>query len=117
MISPHHAFGNSIINSHLVSGSTVRIGNMNFIDSVFNLIRSDVSIFYGVPSTYRILLRYPDRFKKAFAGVRTAASAGGGMDRDIVKDIRGLAQIWRFYQCMGKLKLRQGLLPTSRRCG
>ncbi|WP_279385145.1 class I adenylate-forming enzyme family protein [Methanosarcina barkeri] len=91
VISPHHAFGNSIINSHLVSGSTVRIGNMNFIDSVFNLIRSDVSIFYGVPSTYRILLRYPDRFKKAFAGVRTAASAGGGMDRDIVKDIRGLA--------------------------
>lgn len=91
VISPHHAFGNSIINSHLVSGSSVRIGNMNFIDSVFNLIGSDVSIFYGVPSTYRILLRYPDRFKKAFAGVRTAASAGGGMDRDIVKDIRELA--------------------------
>jgi acyl-CoA synthetase (AMP-forming)/AMP-acid ligase II len=91
VISPHHAFGNSIINSHLVSGSSVRIGNMNFIDSVFNLIGSDVSIFYGVPSTYRILLRYPDKFKKAFAGVRTAASAGGGMDRDIVKDIRELA--------------------------
>jgi len=91
VISPHHAFGNSIIHSHLVAGSSVRIGNMNFIDSVFNLIGSDVSIFYGVPSTYRILLRYPDRFKKAFAGVKTAASAGGGMDRDIVKDIRELA--------------------------
>ncbi len=90
VISPHHAFGNSIINSHLVSGSSIRIGNMNFIDSVFNLIGSGVSIFYGVPSTYRILLRYPDRFKRAFAGVRTAASAGGGMDKDIVKDIRGL---------------------------
>lgn len=90
VISPHHAFGNSIINSHLVSGSSIRIGNMNFIDSVFNLIGSGVSIFYGVPSTYRILLRYPDRFKRVFAGVRTAASAGGGMDKDIVKDIRGL---------------------------
>ena len=90
VISPHHAFGNSIINSHLVAGGSVRIGNMNFIDSVFNLIGSDVSIFYGVPSTYRILLRYPDRFKKALQAFE-CCSAGGGMDRDIVKDIRELA--------------------------
>lgn len=91
VISPHHAFGNSIINSHLTAGGSVSIGNMNFIDSVFKLIGSGVSIFYGVPSTYRILLRYPDRFKRAFTGVRTAASAGGGMDRAIVRDIRELA--------------------------
>ncbi len=91
IISPHHAFGNSIINSHLMAGGSIRIGNMNFIDSVFNLIETGVSIFYGVPSTYRILLRYPDRFKKAFTNVRTAASAGGGMDRVIVKDIREFA--------------------------
>ncbi|HWQ49229.1 MAG TPA: class I adenylate-forming enzyme family protein [Methanosarcina sp.] len=91
VISPHHAFGNSIINSHLMAGGSVRVGNMNFIDSVFNLIGSDVSIFYGVPSTYRILLRYPERFRKAFANVRTAASAGGGMDQAIVKEIRELA--------------------------
>lgn len=91
VISPHHAFGNSIINSHLMAGSSVRIGNMNFIDSVFSLIGSDVSIFYGVPSTYRILLRYLERFRKDFSNVRTAASAGGGMDRSIVKEIRELA--------------------------
>lgn len=91
VISPHHAFGNSIINSHLMAGSSIRIGNMNFIDSVFNLIGSDVSIFYGVPSTYRILLRYMERFRKDFSNVRTAASAGGGMDRSIVKDMRELA--------------------------
>ena len=91
VISPHHAFGNSIINSHLMAGGSIRIGNMNFMNSVFNLIGSEVSIFYGVPSTYRMLLRYPDRFKKAFTNVRTAASAGGGMDRMIVKEIRELA--------------------------
>ncbi len=91
VISPHHAFGNSIINSHIMAGGSIRIGNMNFIDSVFGLIGSGVSIFYGVPSTYRILLRYPDRFKKAFANVKIAASAGGGMDRGIVKDILDLA--------------------------
>lgn len=91
VISPHHAFGNSIIDSHLIAGGSVRIGSMNFIDSVFNLVGSGVSIFYGVPSTYRMLLKYPDRFKKAFANVRTAASAGGGMDKAIVKEIRELA--------------------------
>ncbi len=74
-----------------MAGGSVRIGTMNFIDPVFNLIESGVSIFYGVPSTYRILLRYPERFKKAFNNVRTAASAGGGLERSIVKEIRKLA--------------------------
>ncbi len=91
VISPHHAFGNSIIDSHLMAGGSVKIGTMNFIETVFNLIESGVSIFYGVPSTYRILLRYPERFKKAFANVRTTASAGGGMDRAIIKQIRDLS--------------------------
>ena len=66
VISMHHAFGNSIIDSHIMAGGSIRIGSMNFMDSVFNLVESEVSIFYGVPSTYRILLEYPDRFKKAF---------------------------------------------------
>ena len=91
VISPHHAFGNSIINSHLMAGGSIHTGTMNFIDPVFNLIESGVSIFYGVPSTYRILLRYPERFKKAFVNVRTAASAGGAMDRAIVRSIRDLS--------------------------
>ncbi|WP_424353211.1 AMP-binding protein [Methanosarcina mazei] len=109
VISPHHAFGNSIIDSHLMAGGSIRIGNMNFMNSVFNLIGSGVSIFYGVPSTYRMLLRYPDRFREAFSTVRTAASAGGGMDKAIVKEIRELAPGLGSCQCMGKPKLRQGL--------
>lgn len=88
VISPHHAYGNSIINSHLVAGGTISIGSMNFMGSTFNLLESGVSIFYGVPSTYRILLRYPDRFKQAFSKVRLAASAGGAMDDYILNNIR-----------------------------
>jgi long-chain acyl-CoA synthetase len=80
VIPPHHAFGNSIIDSHLMAGGSIKIGSMNFVDSVFGLVESGVTIFYGVPSTYRILLRYPERFRKAFCNVRLAASAGGGMD-------------------------------------
>lgn len=91
VISPHHAFGNSIIDSHLIAGGSVRIGSMNFIGSTYSLIESGVTIFYGVPSTYRILLRYPERFKKAFEYVRIAASAGGGMDALTVKEIRELS--------------------------
>ncbi len=115
VISPHHAFGNSIINSHIMVGGTVRIGNMNFIDSVFNLVGSGVSIFYGVPSTYRILLRYPDRFKKAFANARTAASAGGGMDRGIVRDILSLAPNLKILPMYGQTEAtaRLAYLPTK----
>ena len=115
IISPHHAFGNSIINSHLMAGGSIRIGNMNFIDSVFNLIRAGVSIFYGVPSTYRILLRYPDRFKKAFTNVRIAASAGGGMDREIVKDIREFANNMEILPMYGQTEAtaRLAYLPAE----
>ena len=67
------------------------MGNMKFIGSVFGSIESDVTVFYGVPSTYRILLRYPDRFKKAFSNVKVAASAGGGMTKQIVRNIKELA--------------------------
>jgi long-subunit acyl-CoA synthetase (AMP-forming) len=35
--------------------------------------------------------KIPERFKKAFANVRTAASAGGAMDRAIVRSIRELS--------------------------
>ncbi|MCQ1535224.1 acyl--CoA ligase [Methanosarcina sp. KYL-1] len=90
VISPHHAFGNSIIDSHLMAGGSIGIGTMNFMESTFSLIESGVSIFYGVPSTYRILLRYPERFRVAFGNVRTAASAGGGMDLATVKNMRDL---------------------------
>ncbi len=90
VISPHHAYGNSIIDSHLMAGGSVKIGNMNFIGSTFNLLESGVSIFYGVPSTYRILLQYPDRFKTAFKNIRLAASAGGAMDGFIVKNLKDL---------------------------
>lgn len=88
VISPHHAYGNSIIDSHLMAGGSVKIGSMNFIGSTFNLLESGVSIFYGVPSTYRILLQYQERVEKAFKNIRLAASAGGAMDEFIVKNLK-----------------------------
>lgn len=115
VISPHHAFGNSIINSHIMAGGSISIGNMNFVNSVFNLIGSGVSIFYGVPSTYRILLRYQDRFEKAFVNVRTAASAGGGMDKGIVKEILKLAPNLKILPMYGQTEAtaRLAYLPTE----
>lgn len=115
VISPHHAFGNSIINSHFMAGSSIHIGTMNFIDPVFSLIESGVSIFYGVPSTYRILLKYPERFKKAFTNVRTAASAGGAMDRAIVRSIRELSTNTRILPMYGQTEAtaRLAYLPAE----
>ncbi|WP_440947280.1 class I adenylate-forming enzyme family protein [Methanosarcina sp. T3] len=115
VISPHHAFGNSIINSHLMAGGAIHTGTMSFIDPVFNLVESGVSIFYGVPSTYRILLRYPERFRKAFANVRTAASAGGAMDRAIVRSIRELSPCTQILPMYGQTEAtaRLAYLPAE----
>jgi len=88
VFSPHHAFGNSIINSHLIAGGCVCIGSMSFMGSVFSMLESGISMFYGVPSTYRLLLRYPEKFKNAFGNVRLAATAGGAIDNIIVNNLR-----------------------------
>ncbi|MGM0770364.1 MAG: class I adenylate-forming enzyme family protein [Halobacteriota archaeon] len=90
VISPHHAFGNSIVNSQLIAGGSIAIGGLTFLKSTFELVESGVSIFYGVPSTYRILLKYPSSFQKAFRNVRLAASAGGAMEADVIKKIKEL---------------------------
>ncbi|WP_135611332.1 class I adenylate-forming enzyme family protein [Methanococcoides sp. AM1] len=90
VISPHHAFGNSIINSQLVAGGSIKIGGLTFLESTFKLVGSGVTIFYGVPSTYRILLKYPSRFQKSFKNVRLAASAGGAMEVEIIEKIKQL---------------------------
>ena len=88
VISPHHAFGNSIINSHLMAGGCIRIVSMNFMGLIFSMMRSGISMFYGVPSTYRLLLRYPEKFKDAFRNVRLAATAGGAIDDIIVENLK-----------------------------
>lgn len=90
VISPHHAFGNSIVNSQLVAGGSIAIGGLTFLQSTFELIESGVTIFYGVPSTYRILLKYPSSFQKAFRNVRLAASAGGAMETEVIEKIKEL---------------------------
>lgn len=88
VISPHHAFGNSIIDSHLMAGGSISIGSMSFIGSVFSMMESGISMFYGVPSTYRLLLRYPEKFKHAFTKIRVAATAGGAIDALTVKNLK-----------------------------
>jgi len=98
-----------------MAGSSVHIGTMNFVDPVFNLVESGTSMFYGVPSTYRILLRYPERFKKAFANVRVAASAGGSMDGNIVRSIRELSPEIRILPMYGQTEAtaRLAYLPAE----
>lgn len=88
VISPHHAFGNSIINSHLMAGGSVSMGSMSFVGSVFSMVESGISMFYGVPSTYRLLLQYPERFRDAFINLRLAATAGGAIDAVIVNNLK-----------------------------
>ncbi|TGC08307.1 class I adenylate-forming enzyme family protein [Methanolobus halotolerans] len=115
VISPHHAFGNSIIDSHLVVGGSIRIGSMSFIGSVFSMMKSGVSMFYGVPSTYRLLLRYPAKFKQAFMNIKVAATAGGAIDDIIVKNLKGSNRDLRVVPMYGQTEAtaRLAYLPSE----
>jgi len=115
VISPHHAFGNSIINSQLIAGGSIKIGGLTFLESTFKLIESGVTIFYGVPSTYRILLKYPSSFQRSFKNVRLAASAGGAMEEEIIEKIKQLSDMIEIIPMYGQTEAtaRLSYLPSA----
>jgi long-subunit acyl-CoA synthetase (AMP-forming) len=78
VIPPNHAFGNSIINTHFYTGGSIAVANIGFREDVFKSC-SVSSIFYGVPSTYNILLENKLGFSKAFKNIKIFASAGGAL--------------------------------------
>jgi len=87
VIPPNHAFGNSIINTHFYSKGSIVVANIGFKEEVFKSCRVS-TVFYGVPSTYNILLDNKSGFSKAFNYVRIFASAGGALLFDQIKLIK-----------------------------
>lgn len=77
-----YSFGNSVLHSHLTLGSTLVLENsLMYPQMVVNQIQQrGVTAFYGVPSTYYILLARAQLNVEALATLRYCAQAGGAMD-------------------------------------
>lgn len=88
-IPPYHAYGNSIITSHLLAGSTIKIIDSKFPQTMFNQIKG-ATIFYGVPSNYTMLLKFGKMFKDIFKDINLITCAGGKLPLEHIRMIKKL---------------------------
>lgn len=73
-----YSFGLSIVNTHLKVGSSFLLHNSPFVGSIINEIQDyNCTCFYGVPSTFQILIDRTNFLKKKFKNINFLAQAGG----------------------------------------
>ncbi|MFT3929915.1 MAG: class I adenylate-forming enzyme family protein [Spongiibacteraceae bacterium] len=77
-----YSFGNSVLHSHLTLGSSLVLENsLMYPQTILQQMHERrVTAFYGVPSTYYILLARTQLNTDALAALRYCAQAGGAMD-------------------------------------
>ena len=81
-----YSFGLSILNTHLKKAASIFIHTSPFIGSIISEIKKyKCTSFYGVPSTFQILLEKTDFIKKNFATLRYIGQAGGKLDPKYIK--------------------------------
>ena len=83
----HYTYGLSVINSHLISGSTILLTDKSITQKEFwNFAKNEMaSSFAGVPYTYEMLrkLRF---FRMNLPHLKTLTQAGGKLSADLVKE-------------------------------
>lgn len=77
-----YSFGNSVLHTHLTKGNTLVLENsLMYPQTVVQQMQEQrVTAFYGVPSTYYILLARAQLHAGALGSLRYCAQAGGAMD-------------------------------------
>jgi len=88
LLPPSYSFGLSVINTHLKKGAEIYIHNSPFVGSLINELKKfKCNSFYGVPSTFEILLEKTDFMDHKFPYIKYAAQAGGNLNIDIKRKI------------------------------
>lgn len=79
----HHAFGNSVLQSHLLAGAHLMIdGRTMFPETLVEaLARHECTSLSGVPDLFRMLLERTSLGRTALPRLRAMAIAGGAIDR------------------------------------
>jgi acyl-CoA synthetase (AMP-forming)/AMP-acid ligase II len=86
----YYCFGASVLHSHLAVGGSVAIsGGFAYPEKVLDeLAHSSATGFYGVPSTFQVLLRRSTFKARSFPSLRYMAQAGGRLAPVFVDEIR-----------------------------
>lgn len=80
----YHAFGNSVLQSHLLSGATIVLaGSLLFPETILDAIREyGVTSVSGVPDVFRTLMSRTSLGEVELPSLRYLAVAGGRLDPD-----------------------------------
>ena len=86
----YYSFGNSVLHTHLASGASLYLMNtMAFPQMVVDTLEKErINCFYGVPSTYTLLLEHTDLQKRSLDALAFVAQAGGAMQARRINDLR-----------------------------
>ena len=96
-----YSFGLSIINTHLKVGSSFLLHNSPFVGSIINEVQDyNCTCFYGVPSTFQILIDRTNFLKEKFKNINFFAQAGGEIN-SLYKKKLGIKFKNKFYVMYG----------------
>jgi acyl-CoA synthetase (AMP-forming)/AMP-acid ligase II len=114
----HYSFGLSVINSHLLCGSTILLTTRSIMEKEFwsFLKRENASSLSGVPYTYEMLKRLRF-FRMDLPSIRTLTQAGGKLSIELSREFAEYAQVSgkRFFVMYGQTEAtaRMSYLPAE----
>lgn len=83
-----YSYGLSILNTHLKMGCNIYLHNSPFIGSVIKEIKKyKCTSFYGVPSSFELLINKTNFFQNKFNTLRYIAQAGGNLSKIFKKKL------------------------------
>ncbi|QYZ65145.1 MAG: acyl--CoA ligase [Gammaproteobacteria bacterium (ex Lamellibrachia satsuma)] len=100
----YYSYGNSVLNTHLLTGGCLVLENSMMYPQLIvdKFDQENITGFYGVPSTYAILLRRTKLKEANFALFRFMAQAGGPMPPAHVNELKQLIGDTDFYVMYGQ---------------
>jgi acyl-CoA synthetase (AMP-forming)/AMP-acid ligase II len=113
-----HAFGLSVVNSHLMAGASLLLTDDSVTDARFwsAFQAAGATSFSGVPYSFELLQRVSSRWEDS-PGLRYVAQAGGRLAPDLVRHYSdlGAKNGWRFYVMYGQTEAspRMAYLPPE----
>ena len=83
-----YSFGLSVLNTHLKRGAKIFLHNSPFVGSVIKELKeNECSSFYGVPSTFEILINKTNFLENKFPKMKYVAQAGGSLENKYKKKL------------------------------
>ncbi|MBI1201037.1 MAG: AMP-binding protein [Rhodopseudomonas sp.] len=99
-----HALGNSILQTHILSGATLLVkGALTFPSSIVEALRElRATSFSAVPEVYGMLLKYGRLGESSLPALRYMAVAGGALRPDLAADVARRIAPASFYVMYGQ---------------